>query len=55
MKTEAEIREKIAEFENDSRYQAGLKHPATIDINAPLALIQLDYEVRIKWLKWVLG
>lgn len=55
MKTVEEIKGQIAKIENDSRYQAGLEHPATIEINAPLALVQLDLEVKIRTLKWVLG
>ena len=54
MKTEDQIKAKIAELEADPIYQEGLKNPATLEINAPKALIQLDLEVRIKWLKWVL-
>lgn len=55
MRTEAEIKKRIAKIEADSRYQSGLKNPATIGINAPLALIQLEFEVEIKTLKWMLG
>jgi hypothetical protein len=54
MKTIEQIYEKIAEIESDSRYQSGLKKPATIDINAPLAMIQLSFEVQMSILKWVL-
>lgn len=54
MKTEKEIKTQIAEIEVDDRYQSGLKHPATININAPLALIQLEMETKIRTLKWVL-
>jgi len=54
MRTIGEIREQIQKIEADTRYQEGLKTPATIDINAPLALIQLEMETRIKTLKWVL-
>lgn len=49
------IKKRIAEIEADERYQSGLKTPATIEINAPLALIQLSFEVEIKALKWVLS
>ncbi len=31
-----------------------MEHPATIDINAPLALVQLSFKVELKALKWVL-
>jgi hypothetical protein len=54
MRAIGEIKKRIAEIEADDRYQSGLKHPATIDINAPLALIQLEFEKEIKTLKWVL-
>ncbi len=55
MKTEEEIKKRIAVIEADERYQSGLKHPATIDINAPLALIQLGFESEIATLRWVLS
>lgn len=55
MKSEEAIKAEIAKIEADERYQSGLKHPATIDINAPLALVQLEMEVRIKTLKWMLA
>ena len=49
MKTQKEIEEKIKELESDER----LSYPtATIDINAPLALIQLRLESKIAALKW---
>jgi hypothetical protein len=55
MRTIEEIKEQIQKVEADDRYQSGLKMPATIDINAPLALIQLEMETRIKTLRWVLN
>jgi hypothetical protein len=55
MRSEEEIKKRIAEIEADSRYKDGLKHPATVDINAPLALIQLSFETERRALKWVLG
>lgn len=54
MKTEQEIKAQIARVEADGRYQSGLKRPATIDTNAPLARIQLSFETQINTLKWVL-
>ena len=42
-------------IEEDSRYQSGLKHPAEIKINAPLALVQVDMEAKIRTLRWVLS
>ena len=55
MKTGSKIKECLAQIESDSRYQSGLKHPATIEENAPLALIQLEMETKVKVLKWVLS
>ncbi len=54
MRTVEEIKKKIGEIENDGRYQAGKRKPATIDINAPLALCQLVMETQIATLNWVL-
>ena len=54
MRSEQEIKAKIAEVEADSRYQSGQECPATIGINAPLALVQLELETRLNTLKWVL-
>ena len=51
MKIEDQINKRIKEIEEDSRYQSGLEQPATIDINAPLAMIQLSFETEIKTLK----
>ena len=53
MKSKEKIEERIAEIEADSRYQSGLKHPATVEINAPLALIQMGFEAEVRALKWV--
>ena len=55
MRSVEEIKAQIAKVESDDRYQSGLKHPATVDINAPLALIQLSFETQLKTLKWVLN
>lgn len=54
MKTESQITKMIELIERDPRYISGLENPATIDTNAPLALIQLEMEVKIKVLKWIL-
>jgi len=52
MKTEKEIKKRLAEIEKDER----ISYPtATIDINAPLALIQLSLETERDALKWVLA
>ena len=45
-----EINEKIKDIEDDSRYKTT---PASIQINAPLALIQTDLWVKLHILKWV--
>lgn len=54
MKTEKEIREKLKELSSDDRIPPHQKI-ASIQINAPLALIQLSINSRIDALKWVLG
>ncbi len=54
MRTEKEIKKRITEIEADSRYQSGLKSPANVIINAPLALIQVSFEAEIKALRWVI-
>lgn len=51
MRSKKEIEDAIRKIENDER----LKRPtATIDVNAPLALIQFGLKEQIKILKWVL-
>lgn len=52
MKTMVDITVKLHELINDSRK---LQPSATIDINAPLALIQLSIESKIAALEWVIG
>jgi hypothetical protein len=51
MKTEQAIREQIAKLEADERYSYP---PAQVQINAPLALIQVELEAKVQTLKWVL-
>lgn len=51
MKSEEEIKELLRSIEFDERLSY---LPATIDINAPLALIQLELETKRDLLKWVL-
>ncbi len=51
MKTKEKIIEKIIELQSDERLSCPI---ATIDENAPLALIQLELETKIKTLKWTL-
>lgn len=55
MKEVVDIENRIKEIEADSRYQSGLKKPATVVENAPLALVQLSLETELKALKWVLS
>lgn len=51
MKNEKEVKKKLKKIESDER----LSYPtATIVENAPLALIQLELEMKRDTLKWVL-
>lgn len=51
MQTEVEIKKKLKKILSDER----LKYPsANIQINAPLALIQLELETKRDILRWVL-
>ncbi len=52
MKSEQEIKEMLEKVEADERLHYP---PATIQINAPLALIQLELETKQRILKWVLS
>ena len=51
MKLEQRIRQKLHELKSDDRLKG---KPASVQINAPLALIQLSLEARIEALEWVL-
>ena len=51
MKTIEEIKAKIEKMKDDDRMKG---EPASIEINAPLALIQCTYEGFIAGLDWVL-
>jgi hypothetical protein len=54
MKTEKEIRDAIAKVNKDYEHVlTGTK--ATIQINAPRALMQIDAETKLNTLHWVLG
>lgn len=55
MQSEQAIRNRLKQIEDDPRYQSGLERPSTVDINAPLALIQMAQEAEVRALKWVLG
>lgn len=46
---------RIARIEADSRWQAGQKKPALVEVNAPLALIQVALDTERRTLRWVLG
>ena len=54
MRNEQEIRKEIADIERANQHilVGGL---AIIDINAPVALMQLSAESRLRELYWVLG
>ena len=52
MRTEAEVRALLKEVTADERLGYP---PATVEINAPLALVQLELETKRDTLKWVLG
>lgn len=52
VRTETEIRERLAKIDADERYH----YPAAnTDINAPLALVQVGLEATANALAWVLG
>jgi len=53
--TEDDIKDRIAEIEKDSRYLIGLISPASYQINAPLAFVQMAFESEIQTLRKVLG
>ena len=51
MKTEKEIRDEIKLIKSDERYGYA---PALVQVNAPLALIQVAMKNRVLMLEWVL-
>lgn len=51
MRTVEEIKARIAKLEADSRHKAPI---ALVQINAPLALIQVEIDAEINALKWCL-
>jgi hypothetical protein len=55
MRTPTQIKKRIAEIEADSRYKSGLIHHANVNINAPLALVQVSLETELRTLRWVLN
>lgn len=52
MKTIGELREQIAKIKSDERFRLP---PATVQVNAPLALLQVDMAAKVGTLRWVLG
>lgn len=50
--TEKQIRARIAEIDYDERYHYP---PALVQVNAPLALIQVSMQATASALAWVLG
>jgi len=54
MKTKKQIREEIKRIKADSRWPRTARQVATIEINAPLALIQQSMESRVGTLEWVM-
>jgi hypothetical protein len=50
--TEEQIRQRIEEIKSDARMGYS---PARVDVNAPLALIQVEGEAVVQALRWVLG
>lgn len=54
MRTEKEIRERIANFEKDWKFIL-TGSIATIQINAPRALAQISAEATLSTLYWALG
>jgi len=52
MKSNDEILAKIKELESDERHKY---KSALVEINAPLALIQVEIQAKIDALKWVLS
>ena len=51
MKTQTEIENLLAEIKSDERLGYP---PALIQINAPLALIQVELKTKVRILEWVL-
>ena len=52
MKSKEEILAKIKDLEGDDRHKY---EPALVQINAPLALIQVEIQAKIDALMWALG
>ena len=54
MKTEIEIRIKIAQITNDSLHVLDCG-PATMEVNAPRAIMQITAKTALDELYWILG
>jgi len=52
LRSGAELRRRIAEVEADERFHYP---PARVDVNAPLALIQVEGKAVVQALRWALG
>jgi hypothetical protein len=55
MKTEEEVRKRIEAINKDYYHVLHNGGLATIEVNAPRALIQLDAVARLETLHWILG
>ncbi len=51
MSTREEVEAMVKEIKTDERLAAP---PATVTVNAPLALIQLELQTKLRTLNWVL-
>lgn len=49
------LQARINEIKQDDRWKAGQKHPAQVQINAPLALIQVEMEAKISAYEFALS
>lgn len=54
MKTEREVRKQIAKVTSENVHVLDC-HLATVQVNAPRALMQLSIITSLDWLYWVLG
>ena len=51
MRTIQEIKNELRELKNDVRHK---QKPALVQVNAPLALIQVEIDAKIAALEWVI-
>lgn len=49
------VKVRLLEIETDARYQSGLRQPALVQVNAPLALIQTSLEAEHAICAWILN